>query len=811
MKILIVDDKEENRYLLEALLKGNGHEVEAATNGAEAIERLKAGRFELIISDILMPVMDGFQLCRKVKTDEALRHIPFIVYTATYTGSQDEAFAIKIGADRFIQKPCEPDVFMEAVRDVTAAARDRDIASRPAPVQEEEMLKLYSERLVRKLEQKMLELEKEVQVRGEAEEKLRASEQKYRMLAENTLDIIWSMDMDLAFTYVNPAIQALMGSSPEEWVGSHLSEHCDEENFAKIVRVIADESAKGPTSSGLVLEAVLLNKRREPIPFEVHGRVNRDERGEPVSLQGVAREIYERKKTERALKEAMDIINRSASVAFTWRNQEGWPVEFASENVERLFGYTADEFVSGKVSYAACIHPEDRDRVAREVAEAGSKAEPTEFTHEPYRIIAKDGSEKTIEDWTYILRDHDGHITHYKGVVEDITERKKLERQIQQSQRLEAVGRLTGGIAHDFNNLLTAIIGNADMAVMDMDRDDPLYEILGEITEAGNRAAGLTRQLLAFSRKQILLPEVLNLNHVVNDMDRMLRRIIGEDIALETHLSLDLSPVEADASQLEQVIMNLAVNARDAMPTGGNLTIETKNVELDQAYANTHIAVRTGPYVMLAVSDTGEGMTKEVQAQIFEPFFTTKEKGKGTGLGLSTVYGIVKQSNGNIWVYSELGKGSSFKIYLPAVEKVASEKERAKKTEERDLRGSETILLVEDDESVRKIAIKTLEKYDYTVLPVADGQEALRMCDEYKAPIHLVVTDVVMPGMGGKELADRLKDLMPDLRVIFMSGYTDNAIVHHGELNRGIAFLQKPFTPDGLARKVREALGKAET
>jgi PAS domain S-box-containing protein len=288
MNIIIVDDKKDNLSLLEALLTGNGHNVEAAANGAEALERIKGGGIELIISDILMPVMDGFQLCRKVKADKALRHIPFIIYTATYTGPKDEAFAIKIGADQFIQKPCEPDVFMEAVRDVMAAARGRDIASTLVPVHEEEMLKLYSERLVRKLEQKMLELE--------------ASERKYRMLAENTLDVIWAMDLNLTFTYVNSAVGSLMGYSPEEWIGSRLPDHCDEENFAKITRVIADEVARGPDGTGFILEIVLFNKNREPVPVEIHGRVMFDENGAPIFLQGVTRDISERKRAEKMRK-----------------------------------------------------------------------------------------------------------------------------------------------------------------------------------------------------------------------------------------------------------------------------------------------------------------------------------------------------------------------------------------------------------------------------------------------------------------------------------------------------------------------------
>jgi PAS domain S-box-containing protein len=809
MKILIVDDKEENLYLLETLLKGNGYDVEVATNGAEALESIKAGGIELIISDILMPVMDGFQLCRKVKTDEALRHIPFIIYTATYTGPQDEAFVIKIGADRFIQKPCEPDIFLEAIQDVVKNSGERDSASMHDHVDEEEILKLYSERLVRKLEQKMLALEKEVQTRRELEETLRAGERKYRLLADNTLDVIWAMGINLVFTYVNPAIRNVTGYSPEEWIGSPLSEHCDEENFAKMVRVIDDEMAKGPGGSGVILEAELMNRNHDPIPFEIHGKVNYDEKGNPVGLQGIAREISERKRAERALREAYDIINKSSSVAFTWKNQEGWPVEFVSENVEGLFGYSAEEFMTGKINYAVCVHPDDFKRVVDEVAEF-SREERTEFIHEPYRIIAKDGSERIVNDWTYIVRAHDGSITHYRGILEDITERKlaekerkSLEQQLMQSQKLEAVATLTTGIAHDFNNLLSAIIGNAEMALMDLGKEEPLYEVMVEINEAAKRAASLTRQLLAFSRKQILQPEIFDLNNVIRGMDKILRRIIGEDVEIQTILSADLGRIETDVVQIEQILMNLIINAKDAMPTGGKITIETANVELDEVYAASHVAVVPGAYVMLAVSDTGCGMTKEDQARIFEPFYTSKKK--GTGLGLSTVYGIVKQSNGNIWVYSEPGKGSAFKIYLPRMEKPGSGTKKAVKKRQ-SLRGSETILVVEDDEMVRNMVLSALRRYGYTVLMAADGQEALLISREHEGSIDLVLTDVVMPRMSGKEVAEEIETIRQEMKVLYMSGYTDNAIVHHGVLQEGVAFLQKPFPPESLLSKVREVL-----
>jgi CheY-like chemotaxis protein len=372
---------------------------------------------------------------------------------------------------------------------------------------------------------------------------------------------------------------------------------------------------------------------------------------------------------------------------------------------------------------------------------------------------------------------------------------------------MEAIGRLAGGVAHDFNNLLTVIKGYSQLSLIELKEDVPLRENIIEIKNASEKAANLTKQLLAFSRRQILEIKVFDLNFLSRDMDKMLRRVIGEDIELVMILAEDLGMVKTDPGWIEQVIMNLAVNARDAMPNGGKLTIETANVKLDEAYARAHVAVKPGRYVMLSVSDTGVGMTPEVREQIFDPFFTTKEKGKGTGLGLSTVYGIVKQSGGNVWVYSEPGRGTTFKIYLPRVDEPPEELGDKVVVEEVP-RGSETILVVEDEEEVRKVAVRILTRQGYTVLDVPDGDSALVICEERKEPIHLILTDVVMPGLSGRQLVDRCSKVRQDFKALYMSGYTDNAIVHHGVLGEGMNYIQKPFTVDGLARKVREVLDK---
>jgi two-component system cell cycle sensor histidine kinase/response regulator CckA len=408
------------------------------------------------------------------------------------------------------------------------------------------------------------------------------------------------------------------------------------------------------------------------------------------------------------------------------------------------------------------------------------------------------------------LRDADGQVSGAICMSLDITDRKQLEEQLRQAQKMEAVGRLAGGIAHDFNNLLMVIQGYGDLLVERLGSDDPLHRNAEQIQMAAQRASSLTRQLLAFSRKQMLAPKILNVQSVVAEMEKILRRLIGEDIQLETTSAPDLGLVKADRSQIEQVILNLAVNARDAMPQGGRLTIETANVELDSSYSHPPAVLSPGKYVMLAVTDNGCGMDAETQAHVFEPFFTTKEKGKGTGLGLATVYGVVKQSGGYVWVYSEPGRGTSFKIYLPRTEEGTAPAGRDTKSDARATqRGSETILLVEDEKGVRELAREYLSMSGYTVIEAEDGHTALELAAMHVGPIHLLLTDVVMPGISGRELAERVGQVRPGIKILYMSGYTDQAVVHHGILENDAVLLQKPFTLTTLAAKLREILSEA--
>jgi two-component system cell cycle sensor histidine kinase/response regulator CckA len=470
-----------------------------------------------------------------------------------------------------------------------------------------------------------------------------------------------------------------------------------------------------------------------------------------------------------------------------------------NDAMARMYGYSeARELVGSRLADLHDVsHPANRDQM-RAFIRAGYRLSDSET-----RERARDGRARVfLNNVVGFLED--GQLVRVWGIQRDVTDQRHLEEQFRQSQKMEAVGQLAGGIAHDFNNLLTASLGNSQLLLRDLPPGDAKRADVEEIRKASERAASLTRQLLAYSRRQMLQPEVLDLNYVVAEMDRMLRRLIGEHIALVTVLAPGLGRVRADPNQIEQVIVNLAVNARDAMPNGGNLTIETANAELDATFAQAHLGAVPGPYAMIAVTDSGAGMDATVRAHLFEPFFTTKEVGKGTGLGLATVYGIVKQSGGYISVYSELGRGSSFKIYLPRIQ--ASEAEDPSPPKAGVERGSETILVVEDEAAVLALGRRALEAQGYVVLAASDGTDALRVVERHGGKIHLLLTDVVMPGMSGRELADKLASRRPGIRVLYMSGYPGDAVVQHGTLPAGSAFLQKPFSPDGLARKVRDVL-----
>jgi hypothetical protein len=548
----------------------------------------------------------------------------------------------------------------------------------------------------------------------------------------------------------------------------------------------------------LANHTVLISKDGQRIPLEDNGApILRD--GRTLGAVLVFRDATERRRAQREVQRS----ERRYRLLFERNPEPLWVYDretlaflAVDHAAEQQYGYSEEEFL--RMTLKDIRPPEEIPSLMEDV-----QRHSTAHQDGPWRHRKRDGTLISVEITVHPLR--------YEGrnaclvLARDVTERKKLEEQYQQSQRLESVGRLAGGVAHDFNNLLTVINSYAAMILADLPETPALRHRAEEIAAAGGRAAELTEQLLAFSRKQVIQPAITDLNRVIASFENILRRLIGEDVELAVKPASGLSNISADAGQLRQMIMNLAVNARDAMPEGGSLIIETGNVFLDEAYSESHREVRPGPHVMLAVSDTGTGMTPEVQQRIFEPFFTTKPAGSGTGLGLALVHGIVRQGGGWIWVYSEPGVGTTFKIYFPATpETPAAPLEIPEKTE---TRGHETILVVEDQSEVRNLAVMVLERYGYRVLSACGGQEAIALASQFDGEIHLLLTDVVMPGMDGHTLAQHLTEIR-SLRVLFMSGYTENAVAHRGILDAGLHYLQKPFTPDSLAQKIRAVLSE---
>jgi PAS domain S-box-containing protein len=554
---------------------------------------------------------------------------------------------------------------------------------------------------------------------------------------------------------------------------------------------------------GSIVEKPVLTRSGEERLIEWRNTVLRDDAGNVIGTLSSGTDITERHQEVEALRRAeerMRFALRSADIGI-------WDMDYTtgalqwSETSEAHYGLAPGTFRGTFGAFVARIHPDDRESVLETLGKATAGGTDFSVLH---RTIWPDGSLHWLSGLGRIHLGEHGEPLRGVGISLDVTARRTLEAQYQQSQKMEAIGRLAGGVAHDFNNLLTVILGYCELLLADFKEDDPRQADVAEIQQAGARACALTRQLLAFSRKQIIEPRLLDLNKVVGDLRGMLDRLIGEDVNVLVNLQPELALIMADPGQVEQIVMNLAVNARDAMPKGGGLVIETAKVELDEHYARTHHGVKPGPYVVLSVTDTGIGMTPQVQARLFEPFFTTKEPGKGTGLGLATVHGIVTQCGGSVGVYSEVGRGTSFKVYFPragAAEMIVPAPTPAAQPPA----GSQTVLLVEDEAGLRQLAKKLLQRQGYVALVAAHAEEALRVIEQHPL-IDVLLTDVVMPGGSGPDLARRAAELRPALKVIYMSGYTEEAIVQHGVLKPGIAFLHKPFTSDTLGRKIREVL-----
>ena len=653
----------------------------------------------------------------------------------------------------------------------------------------------------------------DITLRKMAETALKKSQERLELALHGANLGIWDYNFNTGLVYINERWANLMGYSVNELPSTirtwRRMVHPDDRR--RVLRAWAAH-LRGLFSS-YQAEYRLCSKSGDWRWVLDRGQVvETDDCGRPLRASGTHLEITERKRYEGELAKRNEfiesVLNQLPIGVFVVDIQTDVAV-YLNHEYANIFGWP-EATLRNRESFYECVFPDTEYRAEiRERISADMQTNSSErLSWNGVKITTSDGQLKVVNFsclflWTQQLAIY---------VVEDVTkeatareENEKLEEQLRQSQRIEAIGRLAGGIAHDFNNLLVAILGYSDLALRDLNENEPVRRQIAEIKKAGDRAELLTRQLLAFSRKQVLQPIVLNLNELILDMDGMLQRVIGEDIELITIPADGLAPIVADPGQLQQVIVNLAINSRDAMPNGGSLTLETLNVNFSHEYVTHHQSASPGPHVLLAVSDTGCGMDSHTLQNIFEPFFTTKDKGKGTGLGLSTVYGIVKQSGGNIWVYSEVGQGTTVKIYLPQAEGEAAPLATEQQPKET-LDGNETIIVVEDDDMVREMIVTTLKRFHYSVITASQGNEALEKMQQHFGTVHLLVTDVVMPGMSGRELARRMQLIYSDIKVLFISGYTENSIVQHGVLDTGLNFLQKPFTPDVLLKKIRDII-----
>ncbi|MCH6554676.1 MAG: PAS domain S-box protein [Acidobacteria bacterium] len=639
---------------------------------------------------------------------------------------------------------------------------------------------------------------RDITERKRAEEALRESEERFRSMFEATAIGVAVADMNGHLVESNRRLQEMLGYSGEELHRMVFTEFTHPEDASADMELYK-ELITGKRDH-YQMEKRYIRKVDRVVWVRLTVSLMRGAGNEPHFAIGMVEDITERKRAEEALRQSeaeYRSLIQGAAYGIYRSTTEG---KFLDVNpaLVAMLGYDSEaELLAANLATEIYRDPGERARIVARHLERWDGLE-VEWKR-------KDGTPITVRLSGRVVRGTQSELAYFEGIAENITEQRLLEAQLRQAQKMEAVGRLAGGVAHDFNNLLMVMRGYTELLLGRLSANDPLRRNAEEIQKAADRATSLTQQLLAFSRKQVMQPKVFDLNAVVSDTEKMLRRLIGEDIELATILGAELSRVKADPGQIEQVILNLAVNARDAMPQGGKLVLETANVELTQAFARQHPGVTPGPHVMLAMSDTGVGMDAETQARIFEPFFTTKEKGKGTGLGLATVYGIVKQSGGYIWVYSEAGQGTTFEIYLPRVEDAVTA-DQEEQVASQSPSGSETVLVVEDEAPVRKLAREFLENSGYTVLEAEDPVEAIKLSDRHQGPIHLMVTDAVMPKMSGHELAQQMASVRPEMKVLYVSGYTDDALGQYGVLTQDSFFLQKPFSLDTLARKMRTLL-----
>lgn len=842
-KILIVDDDYHSRQLYTSLLTPFGHQVLEARDGREGLEMAKRGTPDLIISDILMPSMNGYEFVTALRKEPSLSKIPVIFHSASFLDREARALGESCGVSLYILKPCDPEKILKIVHTALGTSVKLPAQSAPQPPERATIPLLLDAFFEKRKElnastarlSALLELAMHFAGPCTANQVLTQAAASAREILGSNYASVGLLDED----GVNLQSFALTGVSAD--IVSEMNQDSFKGKvFQDIIRDRKPRIGYGPFGNLAGIDLPLLHPpvrsflgARLEIEGRVYGWIYVAEKLASLEFEDQDARILEaiaaqtalacentrryRKIQEHATKLEAEVAERQRAEARFRMLVESAPsgiiivdgkgrIVDVNPHAIQLFGYDRKELVGQAVEMlvpSAIRSAHEKHRIS---FAANHRARPMGLGLELF-AHRKDGTEFPVEISLGPLVT-ESEILVSASIV-DITARKKMEQQLRVSQRVEAIGRLAGGVAHDFNNLLTVILGSCDALADELPADHTGLRKLELMKKAASSAADLTRQLLAFGRKQILQPRIIESKEIVRSVGGLLKRLIGENIDFQVSVDPSAGCINADYGQIEQILVNLVTNARDAMPDGGRLEIEVSNAELGEAYRDTHPPVAPGSYVMIAVSDTGKGMDRETQAQIFDPFFTTKEIGKGSGLGLATVYGIVKQSGGYIWVYSELDRGTVFRIYLPRV-KHAQIQQSPTEPDRSEQGGTEIILLAEDSEALREIASEYLASLGYTVIEAASGSEALRKSSELAGKIDLLLTDVVMPEMDGRKLADEIVQKRPGIKVLFSSGYTDDAIVRHGVLEPGVCFIQKPYLPKALARKVREVLDASE-
>jgi PAS domain S-box-containing protein len=763
--ILVVDDEEKIRKSLSGLLQDYGYKVKTAGSGQECLQIMSSDFFELVILDIVMPGISGIEILEKIK--EKYRETEVIMITGY--ADKDKAIAtFRVGAYDFIEKPFES----------------------------KEMLNTITHCL------NQLEMRKEIKKKTLD---LAMAEEKYRDLYDHAPDMYYSIDKEGYIIEVNQTMADTIGYSKEELIGHHLTEIYTEDSkkeFEKNFPVLLKQG------SLFGLERRVVRRDGGVIDVSINVSVIYEEKGTPIKTRTIMRDITEKKRMENDLaseKERLLVTLRSIGDGVITTDTTG-KIILMNKVAEELTGWTQEEATGRPYSVVFHIINEKTREVPEDPIVKVIKTGMIVELANHIVLIARDGTERVIADSGTPIKDKDGSIIGVVLVFRDITERRKIEEEFQKASKLESIGILAGGIAHEFNNLLTTIIGYGKLLNEEIKKDDPLRHNVDLIIASSERAASLTKDLLAFSREQIINLMPVRINRIIKNVEKLLLMVIGEDIELRTTLADEGAVIMADSGKIEQVLINLATNARDAMPDGGYLTISTELVELDEEYLNlkAHDYKKPGVYTLISVTDTGAGMDKKIMEKIFEPFFTTKEVGRGTGLGLSIVYGIIKQHNGYINVYSELGKGTTFKMYLPIVKSDVKETESAVSTALTG--GTETVLVAEDNEEVRNLIKNILQKSGYKVIEAVDGEDAINKLAEDKDKIQLLIFDVIMPKKSGKEAYEEIKKIRPDIKALFTSGYAADIIQKKGVFEERFDFISKPISPKGFLKKVREIL-----